>query len=76
MFLIILTVLGFTWIFALVALTRAQNVILITIIVVMNASQPIFVSIAFIGTKKVLKEYLRLCRSRKGKEEKGVHIVS
>ena len=64
-FVIILTVLGLTWVSLFVALTKTDNVILITIIMLVNASQPIFVCIAFIGTKKVIQEYLRLCGCRK-----------
>ena len=64
-FVIILTVLGLTWVSLFVALTKTDNVILITIIMLVNASQPIFVCIAFVGTKKVIQEYLRLCGCRK-----------
>ena len=68
-FLIILTALGITWISVFVAFSSTQNVILVAIIMVINASQPIFVSVAFIGTKKVIMEYLRLCRCRTKKKE-------
>ena len=67
-FLTILTALGFTWISVFVALFCTHNEILVTIIMVINASQPIFVSVAFIGTKKVIKQYLRLCQCRKEKD--------
>ena len=60
-FLIILTALGLTWIFIFAALLQVDSIILETAIVIINASQPIFVSIAFIGTKKVAKEYLKRC---------------
>ena len=63
-FVIILTVLGLTWVSLFAVLTKTDNVILITIIRLVNASQPIFVCIAFIGTKKVIQEYLRLCGCR------------
>jgi len=68
-FLIILTALGITWISVFVAFSSTQNMILIAIVMVINASQPIFVSVAFIGTKKVIMEYLRLCRCRSKKKE-------
>ena len=64
-FVIILTVLGLTWVSLFAVLTNTDNVILITIIMLVNASQPIFVCIAFVGTKKVIQEYLRLCGCRK-----------
>ena len=64
-FVIILTVLGLTWVSLFAVLTKTDNVILITIIMLVNASQPIFVCIAFVGTKKVIQEYLRLCGCRK-----------
>ena len=60
-FLIVLTALGLTWILIFAAILQINSIILETTIVIVNASQPIFVSIAFIGTKKVAKEYLKLC---------------
>ena len=64
-FVILLTVLGLTWVSSFLFLMKTDSVILFAVVSIVNASQPIFVSIAFIGTKKVIQEYLQLCGCRK-----------
>ena len=64
-FVILLTVLGLTWVSSFLFLAKTDSVIVFAVVSIVNASQPIFVSIAFIGTKKVIQEYLQLCGCRK-----------
>ena len=61
-FLIILTVLGFGWffVFILFAIINEINNTVVIILVFLTATQPIFVTIAFLGTKKVIRKYLVL----------------
>ena len=61
-FLIILTVLGLSWFSIFIVVIRgATEEAVIIVYVLLTGSQPIFVSVAFIGTKKILAKYLILC---------------
>ena len=74
-FLVILTVLGLPYVLWLLRLNKEVDIgILFIFHVLLNLSQPLVVSIAFIGTKKVIRKYLELCgckdkdKKRKTKE--------
>ena len=74
-FLVILTVLGFPWILLFVLLINgAGSDALVIVYILLNASQPIVVSIAFIGTKKVMRKYLGLCGCKR--EDKNTKETS
>ena len=61
-FLVILSVLGLPWVLVFLLLIRGVHVDVLAIFhILMNISQPLVVSIAFIGTKKVIQKYLGLC---------------
>ena len=61
-FLVILTVLGLPRVLVFLMLIREVHVNVFTILdTLLNISQPLIVSIAFIGTKKVIRKYLELC---------------
>ena len=70
-FLIVLSVLGLTWIVMVVLyIDDIANHIAVQIIhIVLNFSQPIFVCFAFLGTKKILLKYLTLFGCRETEEE-------
>ena len=66
-FLIILTVLGFGWcfVFILSIIRNEINNAIVLMYVFLTAPQPIFVTIAFMGTKKVIRKYLVLFKCKK-----------
>jgi len=85
-FLVILSVLGLPWVLVFLLLIRRVHVNLLAIFhILMNISQPLVVSIAFIGTKKVIQKYLGLCGSKQedkntketsGKQKKSRRLMS
>ena len=65
-FIIIISVLGLSWILLFVVYwdgVNDSNTVYI-IYTILNASQPIFVCIAFVGTKKIIRKYLSLCSKK------------
>ena len=61
-FIVILTVLGFPWVLVfLLPINGTGSDILWIVHILLNASQPLVVCIAFIGTKNVIQKYLGLC---------------
>jgi hypothetical protein len=69
-FIIILSLLGFTWILLFLIyvddIQHTDPVLIITSIC--NTLQPIFVTVAFIATKKVFLKYKNLCRGEREEE--------
>ena len=65
-FIIILSLLGVTWIllFLIYIDDIQQNDAVLIITSIFNTLQPIFVTIAFIGTSKIVRKYMNLCRRR------------
>jgi len=74
-FLVILTVLGLPWVLLFLQVNKKVDIEVLYIFhVLLNVSQPLVVSIAFIGTKKVLRKYLELCGCKdKYKKTNGRH---
>ena len=65
-FLVVLTVLGFTWIAALLFLRVSVAVAAFTIIyLLLNTTQPIVVAVAFLGNKKTISQYATLFGCKK-----------
>ena len=62
-FVIVLSVLGFSWItiFLVYIPDHKASEALNILYIILNASQPIFVSVAFVGTKKIYRKYHNLC---------------
>ena len=62
-FIIIISILGLSWflLFLLFIDGVSTNTALLVVYSVFNVSQPIFVCIAFIGTKKIFRKYFSLC---------------
>jgi len=61
-FIVILTVLGFPWVLLfLLPISGTGSDILWIVHILLNASQPLVVCIAFIGTKNVIQTYLGIC---------------
>ena len=60
-FIIVLSVLGLTWSSVFVLYLDNTSDALLIVTSALNASQPIFVCAAFIGTKKILHKYMSLC---------------
>ena len=71
-FIVVLSILGLSWVTILLIYVdgvQSTEAVLITYNI-LNASQPIFVSAAFIATKKILRKYLSLCGYKKCDEKR------
>ena len=67
-FLIILTILGLSWFLIFLTVFQSDastSKIFVIIFIIINSSQPLFVCLAFLGTWKVLRNYLVLCGCKK-----------
>jgi hypothetical protein len=70
-FLIVLSVLGITWITMVVLYIDEdffRNLTVQIIYIILNSTQPIFVCFAFLGTKKILLKYMTLLGFRETEE--------
>lgn len=71
-FIVVLSILGLSWVTILLIYVdgvQSTEAVLVTYNI-LNALQPIFVSAAFIATKKILRKYLSLCGYKKCDEKR------
>lgn len=77
-FLVVLTVLGFTWFAVFLLLTIAKTVPAVQYIyILLNTTQPIFVCVAFLGNQKTIAQYAALfgCRKDDGMETSSTFLL-
>ena len=76
-FIIILSMLGFTWILLFLiyvdGIQHTDPVLIITSI--LNTLQPIFVTVAFVGTKKIFRKYKNLCHGEREEDSVEATVI-